>query len=153
VSPDRVGDRLPTKRRGAIPDRQVRGPWIGDDDPRNSEQQRSIIVSGLQRTTAVSVRLEPDRRRDELASGAADQIDKPFWNPRSGAFDGAQLRMAIVLRGWTVRQFAVVAKVSLACLYRALGGYGVTDDTATKIFEGLRQRQLLPLIPELANAR
>lgn len=101
----------------------------------------------------MSVRLETDRSRDELASRGADQIDKPFWNPRSGAFDGPQLRMAIVLRGWTVRQFAVVSNVSLACLYRALRGYGVTDDTATKIFQGLRQRQLLAPIPELANAR
>ena len=101
----------------------------------------------------MSVRLEPDRRRPELASRCATQIEKPFWNPRSGAFDGAQLRRAIVLRGWTVREFAVVSKVSLACLYRALGDYGVTDDTATKIFNGLRQRQLLPPIPELPNAR
>lgn len=101
----------------------------------------------------MSVRLEPDRRRSELASRCANQIEKPFWNPRSGAFDGAQLRRAIVLRGWTVREFAVVSNVSLACLYRALGDYGVTDDTATKIFNGLRKRQLLPPIPELPNAR
>jgi len=46
----------------------------------------------------MSVRLEPDRRRSELASRCGTQIEKPFWNPRSGAFDGAQLRRAIVLR-------------------------------------------------------
>jgi hypothetical protein len=101
----------------------------------------------------MSVRLEPDRRRSELATRGADQIEKPFWNSRSGAFDGAQLRRAIVPRGWTVRAFAGVSKVSLACLYRALGDYGVTDETTTKIFDGLRQRQLLPPIPELPNAR
>ena len=101
----------------------------------------------------MSVRIEPDRHRSELASRCATQIEKPFWNPRSGAFDGAQLRMAIVLRGWTVREFAVVSNVSLACMYRALRSYGVTDDTATKIFQGLRQRQPLAPIPELANAR
>ena len=101
----------------------------------------------------MSVRLEPDRRRSERAIHGADSSQMPFWNPRSGAFDGAQLRRAIVLRGWTVREFAGVSKVSLACLYRALGGYGVRDDTANKIFHGLRQRQLLAPIPELANAR
>jgi hypothetical protein len=45
----------------------------------------------------------------------------PLRNPRSGSFDGAQLRGAIVMRGWTIAEFATLCKVSLACLYRALG--------------------------------
>jgi predicted transcriptional regulator len=76
----------------------------------------------------------------------------PLWNPRSGAFDGAQLRGAIVMRGWTIAEFAALSKISLACLYRALGGYRVTDRTAIRIFEGLRQGHPLPL-PEVPNAR
>jgi hypothetical protein len=83
----------------------------------------------------------------------ADQIEKPFWNPRSGVFDGARLRLAIVMRGWTVREFAKVCKISLACLYNILNGDGATDRIAIRIFEGLRQRQPLPPIPEVANAR
>ena len=74
-----------------------------------------------------------------------------FWNPRSGVFDGGQLRFAIVTRGWTVAEFAATAKVSLACLYNALGGTGVSDRTAIRIFQGLALRQ--PMLLELAKAR
>lgn len=84
---------------------------------------------------------------------AADQAARPFWNPRSGVFNGALLRQAIVMRGWTVAEFAVVSSVSPACLYRALGGYGVIDRIAIRIFEGLRQRQPLAPIPEFPKAR
>lgn len=87
------------------------------------------------------------------ARGAAEHSDAPFWNPRSGAFNGALLRQAIVMRGWTVAEFALVCGVSLACLYKALGGYGVIDRIAISIFDGLRQRQPLPPIPEFPNAR
>jgi predicted transcriptional regulator len=76
----------------------------------------------------------------------------PFWNPRSGAFDGGQLRMAIVMRGLTIAEFAALCGVSLACLYRALAGYGVTDRITIRIFDGLRRRHPLPP-PELPNAR
>jgi predicted transcriptional regulator len=76
----------------------------------------------------------------------------PLWTPRSGAFDGGQLRGAIVMRGWTIAEFAALGKISLACLYRALGGYRVADRTAIRIFDGLRQRHPLP-IPEVPNAR
>jgi hypothetical protein len=68
-------------------------------------------------------------------------------------FDGAQLRLSIVMRGWTVAEFAVACKVSLACLYNALGGFGVTDRTAIRIFQALAQRQPLTPFPEVANAR
>jgi predicted transcriptional regulator len=76
----------------------------------------------------------------------------PLWTPRSGAFDGGQLRGAIVMRGWTIAEFAALSKISLACLYRTLGGCRVTDRTAIRIFEGLRQGDPLPL-PEVPNAR
>lgn len=75
----------------------------------------------------------------------------PFWNPRSGVFDGGQLRLAIVTRGWTVAEFAATAKVSLACMYSALGGTGVSDRTAIRIFQGLAMRQ--PMLREQAKTR
>jgi hypothetical protein len=78
--------------------------------------------------------------------------DAPFWNPCSGIFDGGQLRLAIVMRGWTVAEFAATAKISSACLYNALGGTGISDRTAIRIFQGLALRQPLPLL-EVANAR
>lgn len=77
--------------------------------------------------------------------------DAPFWNSRSGVFDAAQLRQAIVMRGWTVAEFAVFSQVSLACLYNALHGCGVSDRTAIRIFSALGRRQ--PLMPALELAR
>jgi hypothetical protein len=35
-----------------------------------------------------------------------ESSESPFWNPKSGAFDPMQLRVAIVLRRWTVGEFA-----------------------------------------------
>ncbi len=64
----------------------------------------------------------------------------PLWNPQTGIFDPAQLRLAIVMRGWTVVEFANVARVSRGCLYSALLGSGVTDRTAIRIFQTLATR-------------
>jgi predicted transcriptional regulator len=57
------------------------------------------------------------------------------------------------MRGWTVAEFAVECTISLACLYNALSGSGVTDRTAIRIFRGLAQRQPLPPLLDVANAR
>lgn len=64
-----------------------------------------------------------------------------FWNPQSGIFDARKLRMAIILRGWTVVEFARAAGMSPACMYNALSGNGVNDRTAIRIFRGLSQRE------------
>lgn len=71
----------------------------------------------------------------------------PFWNPRTGIFDPAQLRLAIIQRGWTPVEFAKQAGISRGCFYNALNGCGVTDRTAIKVFQGLAQRQ--PFVPVL----
>jgi hypothetical protein len=65
----------------------------------------------------------------------------PLWNPRTGIFDPAQLRLAIVMRGWTVVEFVRASQVSRGSLYNALLGAGVTDRTAIRIFQTLAQRQ------------
>lgn len=75
----------------------------------------------------------------------------PFSDPRSGVFDAGQLRQAIVTRGWTVAEFAEISQVSLACLYNALHGCGVSDRTAICIFSALRRRQ--PLMPVVGLVR
>ena len=80
-------------------------------------------------------------------------MERPFWNPRSGRFNGPLLRQAIVTRGWTVGEFATVCGISLACLYNKLAGYGASDEIAKRIFAGLGRRQPPPPIPELAKAR
>jgi hypothetical protein len=74
-----------------------------------------------------------------LRSGASI-TPTPLWNPRTGIFDPAQLRLAIVMRGWTVGEFANAAKVSRGCFYNALLGSGVTDRTAIRIFQTLASR-------------
>jgi predicted transcriptional regulator len=71
----------------------------------------------------------------------SDPSAKAFWNPQTGIFDPAQLRQAIVMRGWTVVEFGRVAQVSRGSLYSALLGCGVTDRTAVRIFQALSQRQ------------
>lgn len=68
-----------------------------------------------------------------------------LWDPSSGIFDAAELRQAIVLRGWTVPEFALAAGVSRGCLYHALLGFGVTDRTAIRIFRALVQRDPIDL--------
>src|SRR5579884_3130809 len=75
-----------------------------------------------------------------MAAAEGATSTTPFWNSRSGIFDGPQLRLAIVIRGWTVREFAAVSDVSLASLYNALAGRGVTDRTAIRVFRGLALR-------------
>jgi hypothetical protein len=84
---------------------------------------------------------EPISRRDVPTS----RENPPLWNPRTGIFDSAELRLAIVMRGWTVVEFATVAHVSRGCLYHALLGHGVTDRTAIRIFRALGAREPLSL--------
>jgi hypothetical protein len=56
-----------------------------------------------------------------------------MWSAASGQFDGVQLRAAIVVRGWTVGEFAATAQVSRACIYNALRGQAVSDRTVVRI--------------------
>ena len=63
-----------------------------------------------------------------------------LWDARTGIFDPAQLRLAIVIRGWTVGEFGKAAGVSRGALYSALIGHGVTDRTAIRIFQALSER-------------
>jgi len=79
---------------------------------------------------------------DHRAYGAPS---KALWNPATGIFDPAQLRLAIVLRGWTVAEFGKAAQVSRGCLYSALAGGGVADRTAIRIFRTLAEREPLSL--------
>lgn len=83
---------------------------------------------------------EIPRNKPAAAASQHGASSVPFWNPRTGIFDPAQLRLAIVMRGWTVVEFAKAAKVSRGCFYSALLGSGVTDRTAIRIFQTLATR-------------
>lgn len=63
-----------------------------------------------------------------------------LWDPTTRRFDGCALRAALVARGWTVREFAAVAQLSRACVYRALIGEPVSDRAAIRVFETLMKR-------------
>lgn len=61
-----------------------------------------------------------------------------FWDPVSGCFDGPQLRLVIVRRGWTVEEFAALATISRACAYGALAGRPLRQKTAALVHRALR---------------
>jgi hypothetical protein len=94
------------------------------------------------------------RRRTRSASpDPVIEMERPFWDPRSGRFNGPLLRQAIVNRQWTIPECARVCGICPATLYNACNSHGMSDRTAGKIFEGLGRRQPPPPIPELMNAR
>jgi hypothetical protein len=85
---------------------------------------------------------QPERSpKPRVTTSETSRAEPPFWNPRTGIFDPAQLRLAIVMRGWTVAEFAKVARIGRASLYHALLGAGVADRTAIRIFQTLATRE------------
>lgn len=64
-----------------------------------------------------------------------------LWHPEDGRFDPGRLRRAIVSRGWTVTEFAQVARIYPGTLYRALTGRPTNDGTAIRIFQTLEKRR------------
>jgi len=85
------------------------------------------------------------------ATASVPDCGRPFWDAGSKRFDGTALRVALVTRGWTVREFARTARVSSACLYNALSSRGVSDRTVIRIFETLAKRQ--PMVLECLPSR
>lgn len=74
-----------------------------------------------------------------------------LWSSETRAFDGPRLRRAIVARGWSVHDFAGIARVNVASLYNALSGRPVRDTTAIRIFEALEKRQPMTIAVEFAD--
>jgi hypothetical protein len=94
------------------------------------------------------------RRRTRSASpDPVIEIERPFWDPQSGRFNGPLLRQAIVHRRWTIPECARVCGICPATLYNAVNSHGMSDRISGKILEGLSRRQPLAPIPEVANAR
>lgn len=101
--------------------------------------------------------MHPDATVEQPAPGAETRwwpqrvgdcrdLASPLWSAGSGSFDGPRLRGAIVLRGWTVREFAVAADLTSASVYNALRGQRVRDRTALKIFRTLARREAMPVV-------
>jgi hypothetical protein len=65
----------------------------------------------------------------------------PLWDPATGRFDPARLRLAMVVRGWTADDLAKEADCGRTSIYKALQGKGVRDATAIAIFRALSKRQ------------
>jgi predicted transcriptional regulator len=64
-----------------------------------------------------------------------------FSGIRRTAASTGRLRRAIVARGWTVTEFAQVARIYPGTLYRALTGRPTNDATAIRIFQTLEKRR------------
>ena len=64
-----------------------------------------------------------------------------MWLPETGAFDGQLLRVAILVRGWTLAEFASAAGLREGTVYAAARGHPVQHRTAIRIFRALAQRE------------
>jgi hypothetical protein len=78
---------------------------------------------------------------DALATQQKSAPIPVLWSAVTGSFDGPGLRRAIVTRGWTPQEFAVVAGLTSASIYSSLRGHRVRDRTALKVFRALARRE------------
>jgi hypothetical protein len=89
-----------------------------------------------------STRLAPRFPALAVAPGVPLEIsDDGLWDPITGAFVGVRLHRAIVARGWTLPEFALVTRLHLGSVYNAVKGKAVRDATAIRIFEALEKRR------------
>lgn len=77
----------------------------------------------------------------QMAERISSDADTPLWCSTTRSFDGGRLHMAIVARGWTVPEFAGIARLHPASVYHALQGRAIRDTTAIRIFAALERRQ------------
>jgi DNA-binding phage protein len=76
-----------------------------------------------------------------------DHEGRPLYDPRSGRFDPARLRLAILLREMAPEQLAREAGISRSSVYKALRGEGVRHRIAMAILGALgRHPRSLPSI-------
>ena len=76
---------------------------------------------------------------DEHHPGASGR--PKLWNPEIRRFDGPRLRLAIVSRGWTVREFARAARIDVGSVNNAIRGKKLRDATVIRMFETLQKRE------------
>ena len=83
---------------------------------------------------------------------STDDIDlRPrLWNPSTRCWDGPRLHAAIIARSLTVREFAKLARISAAVIYKAIKGGRTTDATTIAIFDVLDRRQPRMVVYERA---
>lgn len=77
----------------------------------------------------------------DLTTRSSTPAPSSLWDPVTGRFDPARLRLALVVRGWTADDFAKEADCGRTSIYKALQGKGVRDATAIAIFRALSRRQ------------
>lgn len=69
-----------------------------------------------------------------------------LWHAETQSFDGAFLREAIVLRGWSgVSEFARSTGLREATVYAAVAEHPVRDRTALSILQALAKRDPIPM--------
>lgn len=73
----------------------------------------------------------------------ATPVRQWLWNPQVRRFDGPRLRLAILSRGWTVGEFARVAKIDVSSVNNAIRGKRLRDSTVIRMFETLQKREAM----------
>ena len=69
-----------------------------------------------------------------------------LWCAETRSFDGAQLRQAIVMRGWaSVSDFARGNGLRESTVYAAVAEHPVRDRTALRIIQALAGRDPIPM--------
>ncbi len=69
-----------------------------------------------------------------------------LWYSETRSFDGALLRQAIVMRGWSgVSEFARGSGLRESTVYAAVGEHPVRDRTALRIIQALAKRDPIPM--------
>ncbi len=89
------------------------------------------------------MQLTPDDHRGAPTATSRPPATAPpssLWDAATGAFQGALLHRAMVARGWTVKDFAIQARLNICSVYNAMHGKPVRDGTAIRIFETLEKR-------------
>jgi hypothetical protein len=73
-------------------------------------------------------------------------VTRRIWNAETQSFDGALLRQAIVMRGWSgVSEFAQANGIRESTVYAAVAEHSVRDRTALRIIQALAKRDPIPM--------
>ena len=69
-----------------------------------------------------------------------------LWYSETRSFDGALLRQAIVMRGWSgVSDFARSSGLRDSTVYAAVAEHPVRDRTALRVIQALAKRDPIPM--------
>jgi len=82
-----------------------------------------------------------------IATQAAPRpATRRLWYSETRSFDGALLREAMIMRGWSgVSEFAASSGLRGSTVYAAVAGHPVRDRTALRMIQALAKRDPIPM--------